>query len=193
MPKTHRVSLLLIDAVGVSVVAACVLGAVWMAFIRNDDAAAEIRQLRASIRDARQDLTHLLTTREEQDALLAQSKAELEQRGRLPEQTPIEDYFQTLTTLSNRYHLRVLRQNPLASRQYPGLLEQRYAYVLAGSMPDLTRFLWAVEETDFWADISYFKIENRPGRGTEGSKARVAELTLSLFSAVEVETATDNG
>ena len=193
MFDSARLSLLIINAVGAGVVAAGVFGVAWLTVIRDDDPVAEIRKWEATIRDARQDLTHLQKTRAEQDVLLAKNRANLEECGRLPEQTPIEDYFQTLATLTAQHHLRVLRQNPIAARQYPGVFEERYAYVLAGTMPDLMRFLWAIEQTDFWADVGYIKIENGPGRGPDGSSDRVAELTLSLFSAVPVESPTNDG
>ena len=193
MFKKCRFSLVIIDVAGGLVVTACALGTLWLTVIGNDDTAAETRRLKKSIDQARQALEQVREDRDEQDVLLVKIKAELEERGRLPEQTPIEDYFQTLGVLTAKHHLRVLRQNPLAPRQYPGLLEQRYAYILAGSTPDLAGFLRAIERTNFWADISYLSIESRPDGGQDGSSGRVAELTLSLFSAMPVDSATGKG
>ncbi len=60
-------------------------------------------------------------------------------------------------------------------------------------MPDITRFLRAVEETGFWADISYLKVEQGPGPPRGESTQRIASLTISLFSALPVEADSDEG
>jgi hypothetical protein len=84
----------------------------------------------------------------------------------------------------------VVRHNPLGPRSYPGLLEQRYAYEVMGRVADLARFLRDVEDAEFWADISYLKIDGGPpsaDQGGEPNGERDALLTISLFSAARAE------
>jgi hypothetical protein len=121
---------------------------------------------------------------------LKERQVELATSGQLPAQIPIEEYFQTLSRLAGRHHLRVVRHNPLGPRSYPGLLEQRYAYEVIGTMPDIARFFRAIEDAEFWADISYLKIDGGPpsaDQGGEPTDERDAILTISLFSAAPAE------
>ncbi len=193
MTPKDRFPVLIIDVVGGSVVVACVLASGWLALVRTDRTRAEVNEMTELVRVARQDLGSLRQAHAQQQSRLAKGTAELAERGQLPDQTPVEEYFQTLSELAGRHHLRMLRNNPAAPRQYPGLLEQRYTCAVTGSMPDLARFFRAIEGTDFWADISYFQIRSGSGAEADGSNVRSAELTISLFSALPVETSADNG
>lgn len=179
MGRSGKVPLLVIDAAGGAVVAVCVLVSVWHTAFRPDGAKSEIAGFARVIKTAQKDLAGLRTACDRQRAVLAERNAELAESGHLPEQTPVEEYFRTLSDLAARHQLRVVRQNPLSSRRYPGLLELRFAYEMTGSMPDLVRFFEAIENTDFWADISYLKVES--GQMPDN---RVANLTLSLFSVL---------
>ncbi|MGD2108922.1 MAG: hypothetical protein PVI86_05975 [Phycisphaerae bacterium] len=177
-------SLQLVDVLGAVLVAACLTGFVWVIAIYNNQTAAQIDELEQLVRDGRRELRRLGVARDRQDAVLRQRQAELSETGQLPTNAPVEQYFQALSTLASAHALRVARQNPLPARSYPGMLEQRYAYHVSGGLPDLLRFLKSIEQTDFWADVSYLALER--GSGTEDSavNARVAELTISLFSAL---------
>lgn len=173
----------IVDLLGGCLVAGCLIGFVHLTVIRGDQTASDIAELSRMIREGRQQVRALRATFDRQGASLAQHQAELTQRGRLPTETPVEEYFQTLSTIASKHRLRVLRHNPLPSRQYSELFEQRYAYEVAGSMPDLVRFFRAVEDADFWADISYLSVK-RGATVKEGqSNERIAALTFSLFSA----------
>ena len=51
-------------------------------------------------------------------------------------------------------------------------------------MPDVARFFKAIEQAEFWADVSYFKIEQgRPGSGEVSPEQVAGALTISLFSS----------
>ena len=193
MSSKTRLPLLLIDLVGGSVVAACVLASGWLVLVQTERTRAEVNGMAKLARVARQDLAALHRGHAQQQSRLAQGRAELAERGQLPDQTPVEEYFQTLSELAGRHHLRMLRNNPVDPRQYPGLLEQRYTCAVTGTMPDFVRFFRAIEDTGFWADISYFQISSGSGPELEGSNVRSAELTISLFSALPVETPAENG
>ncbi len=184
MSRSTQLTLRLIDIAGTCAVAACALGFFWATLVRGDQTANEVKGLESLVRVARRDTLAARDFRDRQRAALAERQAALAKRGHLPEEVPIEQYFQALSTIASKHRLRVIRYNPLSPRQYPGLVEQRYAYEVNGSFPDLLGFLRSIEGTDFWADVSYLKVER--GRGPEVSAAneRTALLTISLFAAL---------
>jgi len=92
-----------------------------------------------------------------------------------------------------RHGLRIVKHHPLSARQYPDLLEQRYAYEVTGSLPDLVEFLKSIENTDFWADVSHLKVDRGKRRKDAVSDERNAALTISLFSALTSQTPSDKG
>lgn len=181
-----------IDAIGGGLVAACLMGFVWTAAVHNKRIGREIRELRAMTRTAHRDAGAVELALAQQLSVLAERQKALATTGQLPVEAPVEEYFQTLSRIATGYELRVIRHQPLTPRQYPGLLEQRYTYEVSGSMPNVARFLKAIEGADFWADVSYLSM----GRGVGAEQAvvnkRVAELTLSLFSAPPPETEGEN-
>ena len=129
---------------------------------------------------------------DEQKALELRYQAELAAAGALPSQTPQETHLRELSGLAAQNHLSVVRQLPLSPREYPGVLEQRFAYEVTGTMPDLARFFKAVELSPSWTDISYLKMDQ--GKGTENTTGRNALLTFSAFSmAISQPTATSQG
>jgi hypothetical protein len=167
-----------------------------MAFLHNEHATQELGDFYSMISSATQNLTALRFAAEGQRATLKERQVELATSGQLPAQIPLEEYFQTLSRLAGRHHLRVVRHNPLGPRRYAGLLEQRYAYEVVGTMPDLARFFRAIEDAEFWADISYLKIDGGPpaaDQGAEPTDDRDALLTISLFSADPAEGASGSG
>ena len=183
MRDSGQLLLRIIDLLCGCALALCVLGFIWLTVIREDDTKAEIGGLNQFIREARKDHRVLQAASHEQHVLLTMRRGELAESGELPADMPVEQYFQTLSSIASDHGLRVVRQNPLPSRRYPGLLEQRYAYEVSGSFPALTRFLKSIEDTDFWADVSYLKIDRGGGPEDVASNERIAALTLSLFSA----------
>ena len=163
--RRHGSSLLAIDITGGFIVAACAASIVWLTVLREDRAPAMIRELSKNTTATRNEIAKAKTQRDEQQALLTTRRGELANRGQLPEQSPVEAYFQTLARLAAQNRLQVRGQGPLSPRTYPGMLEQRFSYEVAGSLPDLARFLSAIESSDAWADVSFFKIETVRGAG----------------------------
>ena len=192
MTRPGKLSLLLLDALGASLSGAGLLVAFWMTFFHNEHATTQLRDFTQLISSATQNLAALRTAGDGQRATLKEQQVELATSGQLPAQIPIEEYFQTLSRLAKQNHLDVVRHNPLGPRSYPGLLEQRYAYEVSGTMPHLALFFRAIEDAEFWADISYLKIDGGPssadqGPGAPGTDKRDALLTISLFSAATAE------
>ena len=182
--RQRHLSILLMDLIGAAACAGLMSVFVWFAYFRGDRTVAEIRELSGTIADARRDLVALRTSLDRQRTILQQRQAELAAGGQLPDETPIEEYFQTLSRVASAHRLHVVRHNPLAPRTYPGLLEQRYAYEVSGSMPDIARFLKAIEDARFWADVSYLKIDAGSRQVDPASIDRVASLTISVFSSL---------
>ncbi len=181
--RSNRSSLRIVDALCGCIVAGSLAGFIWFTAFREDVTASEIHRLTRLIHNARQDLRAVHEAQRGQRSVLAARRAELAETGQLPRETPIEIYFQTLSTFASEHRLRVVRHNPLASRYYPGLLEQRYAYEVAGSFSGLVGFLKSIEEADFWADVGYLKVERGRGSKNALSDERIAVLGISLFSA----------
>jgi hypothetical protein len=156
---------------------------VWYTLLREDRTEAEIRELSQRINGVRQETGRLRSEGQRHRAVLATYREDLAETGQLPTETPIEAYFQVLSGLASEHGLRVVRHQPLAERVYPGLREQRYSYEVSGAFPQLVAFLHAIESTDFWADVSYLKVEGVPGQRAITQTERTALLTISLFSA----------
>lgn len=191
MRRNGKLVVLAIDSLGAGFVAACLFGGAWLTMVSGDRVSNEIRRLNRTIGSTRRDLSALRAERDRQQAILAEHETQLADRGRLPAQSPTEEYFQTLSRLADQRRLRVVRHNPLSARTYPGLLEQRYAYEVHGSMPDMARFFKDIEDTGFWADVSYLRIVD--GQGGDRGDDRVALLTISVFSAPAEEDNPESG
>lgn len=183
MKPGSRLEMLGIDLVGGSLVAGCVCAFVWLMVGKSDLVRDEIRQTSRNLGSAKTELSRLQQEHNIQQASLTDRKAQQQRVGKLPPRAPTERYFQNLSKLADHHHLKVLRHHPLASVEYPGLLEQRFAYEVAGHWPDIVRFLKEIEMADAWADVAYLKV-SRGGnsRGKESGERPIA-LTISMFSA----------
>ena len=185
-------SLRAIDGAGGTIAALFLSLGAWTAFPKPESGADSTQKLAAIIAAAKTDLANLRSALDEQKALELRYQAELAAAGALPSQTPQETHLRELSGLAAQNHLSVVRQLPLSPREYPGVLEQRFAYEVTGTMPDLARFFKAVELSPSWTDISYLKMDQ--GKGTENTTGRNALLTFSAFSmAISQPTATSQG
>ncbi len=193
MSLSRQWTLRVVDIVGGCTVAACLLGFIWLTMIRPDRTRSRISELTHVLRQARLDRAVLETVRDKQGVILQGHQARLAKTGQLPPDAPIEEYFQILSSLASEHQLRVVGHKPLGRRNYPGLLEQRYTYEVTGSLPDLVLFLRAIEDADFWADVSYLSIDRGRQAAGSASTERLAALTISLFSAVAGEAQDDKG
>lgn len=175
-------SMLGIDVAGAG---ACVLflgmGA-WTALPQKQSAKRE--NLAAEIVAAKNDLNSLRLELEKQKERGDRGRKELSAAGRMPDQAPQEIHLQTLSGLAAQNNLVVMRQLPLPPREYPGLLEQRFAFEVTGTVADLVRFFRAIESSPAWTDISYLKIDR--GKEMASLHARNALLTFSAFSTARV-------
>lgn len=152
----------------------------WSGLVEQPDEGHSAREISADLSAAKSEAAGLRAALAEQERLAERWQKELAAVGPMPDQIPAEEYLQTLSALAGENRLSVLRQAPMSSREYPGLLEQRFAYEVAGEMNNLARFLLAVERSACWTDISYLKVE--PGKEAANTGERTALLTFSVFS-----------
>jgi hypothetical protein len=180
MMKQGAWSLLTIDAAGGAITALLLGIATWSVFSDRGGGLDSSHELRTALADAKNDLADLQTATGAQQGLAARYQAELAAAGAMPDQTPPETHLRILSGLAAENHLSVVRQFPLVARAYPGIMEQRFAYEVTGTMSDLARFFKAVELSPGWADISHLKVEQ--GIGADTTTDRNAVLTFSVFS-----------
>lgn len=185
-------SVRLIDVTGCVAALACLLAAGWQTAVGQDRAHGEIRQLARLIQQARTDALRLQAAVEGQRELLARRQQELAALGsaaRTPMDTAAEQYFQMLSGLLAENGLHLVRQSmrDVATDARPSVRAQRYLYEVTGPLAGLLRFLKAIEESDFWADVSGLEISPLPVAPNGGSSqpgaatARIATLHLSLY------------
>jgi len=172
-----------LDAIGLFTVAVCLTVTLWLILVRWDQTKQQADELRGILRNAEQDRQSLRAAQLQQVDLLTRRQRELDASGRLPQRPPLEAYFQELSALAARRGLTVIRHQPLTEHRYPGLVEHCYAYEVSGTYPSLARFLRDIEKADYWADVGYLKLDGGPLLNTSEDALRVAQLTISLFSA----------
>ncbi len=178
--KRDSLSLWALDAAGGALTLLLLALGAWSAWPQRSPGDQHPQNLTAALASAKNDLATLRSSLEQQKALQARYQSDLNAAGAMPDQSPQETHLQLLSGLAAQNHLSVVRQLPLSPREYPGLLEQRFAYEVTGTMPDLARFFKAVESSTSWTDISYVKVDQ--GKGVDNTGQRNALLTFSAFS-----------
>ncbi|HNQ23609.1 MAG TPA: hypothetical protein PKK06_10995 [Phycisphaerae bacterium] len=184
-----RSNLTLIDILGGLIVLACAAGFVWLAFLREDSVTSEISTRSSAVAALRKDLAGSRGALEAQREELSQRRLQLQAQGNLPERGPVDRDLRTLADLARRHGIELLRMVELPARQYPGLQELRYTLEANGGMPDLMRFLQAIEDADLWADVGYVQVDGGTPVAGMGTGRRSTRLTVSLFAAAEAEPA----
>ena len=185
-------TLMIIDAVGAFAALSCLSGFVWLTLIRTDVTGAELSASRRTMRMIQRDTAAMHNTIEAKTTSLAARREELVEKGSLPTIARTEDYFQFLSTTARRRNLRVLRHLPLSSRSYAGLLEQRYTFDVSGPTPNLLAFFTDIEQSEYWADVSYLRIQRGMDQSIIGGD-RNASLTISMYSNPPQPTDTGQG
>jgi len=183
MQSPRRHPTLFVDLIGAALLIVVSSLMLSMTVLAGDEIVVEIAELERSITESKRSLALIRGKVDGSRAQLERNRAQLADRGRLPDEPPIDEYFRFLSSLATRHDLSVLNQYPLGERGYPGLRETRFAYEVTGSLADLVRFFRAIEDAPYWADIGYLKIHPPPMK----PDARSAQLTVCLFSAAEPE------
>jgi len=181
-----------LDCCGGALLAGIVGAAAWLALVQGRETRERLDAAGNELLTRRRDLGGLQAVVTKQRAILTEREKQLAQTGRLPDETPTEEYFEHLSQMANRHGLRILRHSPLPPQEYPGLREDRFAFDLVGPFPDLVAFFRDIESSPYWADVSYLRVASA-SQGDEAAKERVASLTLSLFSAKHESAAVEPG
>lgn len=176
----------LFDICGGALCAALVAVAGWLAFVHVGEAAQEVAALREQVESTRQTLTTVESAAIRQESLATARKAELGDRGKLPAAAPIDQYLSAMSAAAAAHNLTVIGHSPSAQRRYGDVFEQCISFQVQGSSANLLRFMRAVEDSPFWADIGYLRIEGGDSVGPPNSNLRRAALTFSLFAAAAV-------
>lgn len=187
MKPGSRLEMLAIDVVGACLVGACVAAFFWLMVGKSDMVRDEIRKASSDLASAETEFSRLRIEHSTEHANLADRKAQQARIGKLPSRAPTEQYFQSLSQLAVSRHLKVLQHNPLASVEYPGLLEQRFTYEVAGEWPNIVLFLRDIELSDAWADVAYLKVSHGGKTAGNESNERPVALTISMFSAMPLQ------
>ncbi len=183
---------MIVDVVGACAVLCCLGGFVWLTMIRTNVASQELNTSRRKMQTLQRQKIAVHNSITAQTKAIGATRDELAESGSLPAVARVEDYFQFLSTTARNRNLRVLRHLPLSSRDYAGLLEQRYTFDVSGPTPNILAFLADIEESKYWADVSYLKIYRNIDQSVAGSD-RVASLTISMYSNPVGSTGTGHG
>ncbi len=182
MRQSDKYALWFIDLAGVVSLAALLALLVWFVTVRYDTNSTELTKLHAAVKSAQGDIRSLSQSQRQQDTLVAERQEKLTNLGKIPTSAPISGYFRTVSGLATSAGLDVLGQTPMSPQGYPGLIEERCAYEVAGTLPKLARFLHKIEQTEYWADVGYLSIERKNQIGV-ASAGCMAKITFSLFAS----------
>lgn len=172
-----------LDAAGGALGAMLIGSAAWIAFVHVGGAAQEMVSLREQIESTRQTLATVETAALRQGSLVEARTTELGDRGRLPSSAPIEEYLSVMSAAAAAHQLTVVGHALSAQRRYGDVIEQCVSFQVQGAAPNLLRFLREVEESEFWADVGYLRVEGGDFATPHGAGLRRASLTFSLFAA----------
>jgi hypothetical protein len=174
----------LVDLAGGMALACLLAASGWLGLVRGRETVADLKGAAAEVASRRRDLASLQSVATRQRTTLAEKEKQLAQSGRLPHETPTEEYFEFLSMLAAQHQLRILKHNPMPSQEYPGLREDRFAFDVVGTFPNLVLFFQGIESSPYWADVSYLRVSSTaPDGGGQTAPSAVANLTVSLFSA----------
>jgi len=171
------------DLGGGTVCALIVACAAWVAFVHVGKAAHESLDMRTHVESTRQTLSTLEAAALRQESLRETRSKELSERGKLPPAPPVEEYLSAMAAAAAAHQLNVMGHSPGVQRRYGDVVEQCLSFQVSGTAGNLFRFLRSVEESTYWADIGYLRIEGGEAAGAPLSQVRRASLTFSLFAA----------
>ena len=184
---------LLINLSGGVVLMALAGVAAWYGFGEPSTASATVAECRAEVAVVEEDVARIRQNLAKWLSSLEANREELESKGSLPSQTPVEKDLARITRLAQKHRITLDEIVPQVSAEYPGIRELCYSVKGDGRFTDWLAFLRGFEACSFWADITHLKI-TQAGQGARAmfSTSRV-ELTVGFFSATDVteETATE--
>lgn len=178
---------LLYDLVGATLVLGLVLAGSWSSFVHLPDSRDRFSQNRVGLADLRQSLRRVEANLRDSNTELSLVKAEVKDRGALPESSPVDANLQTITRLIQKNQIELINVNPVDEKQYPGLTELNYKIQCRSGFDAMLRFLGDFEAEPFWADLTSLKILGATNpTGLENPRHKT-EFIVSLFAAQSVK------
>ena len=178
-------TLLLIDVLGAAALLTMVSLTVWFSFLKPDTASSRMRSMSIELTQLEADLRGIRTAFDnltgEHRLLMQRAEAS----GKLPERSSIDHDLHEITGLAKDSNLRLEQVQPVATVIYPNVREKLYRLISDGTFADHLRFLRAFEQCSFWADVTYFKLEQVNADPKQADPARKCELALSFYSSVQ--------
>ncbi len=178
-------SLLLIDAVGMTVLLTLCGAVGWYVLVKPDTASSQMHAFSAEVRQLRANLTRLHRALDSEKSRRRDLRAAAEALGRLPTKSPIDHDLETITSLARGNDVKILEVLPTSTVRYPNVLEHQYWLKTSGLFSDQVRFLQAFEQCSFWADVTYLRISQTPAEMNTLELMRQSELTVSFYSAFQ--------
>ena len=174
-----------IDLAGALLTAALLYTAGWYALFRADAASTRVPTLALELEAKEHELRVLRATLQDRREELDILNAEIRQKGRLPDRSPLEQDLATISSLAEANGVTIEGVEPIAEIHYPSVLERCLRIQTVGSFTNHLRFLRAFESCSFWADITYLKLEQTKEEMLHLSPTRHSSFVLSSFSAVQ--------
>ncbi len=176
-------STILIDVIGATAVISMVSWVAWYSFLKPDTATSQVNALAVAVEVSTSRLRDLEHGLDQQKSVHRGLFGQATDRENLPDEIPIEQTLADITALADRHGVRMIGVSPWSKVKYSGVLEIRYRLSAEGGFQNLLRFLKEFESEDYWADVTFLNLLPG-GAGDEAESMRLAELTLSFFSAI---------
>jgi hypothetical protein len=173
-------SLMVVDVIGVLVVAALAGVAVCYGFLNADRASRELQEITAIVEGLQRTTDETKATLQQQTQVYEARRAALGEGDLLPEEIPIENDLRAVSDIARRHRLELIEFSPLGSFLYPGVRETRYRLRAVGRFAQYLRFFRDFERSDSWADITYLELNSSNAQTQDG---KAADLVVSLYSA----------
>ena len=175
-------SLIIYDAVGSALVLALVGVGLWCAIVRPQATNRRTAALKAELAEIQAAQRANLDVLRRKTSELHALTQDLNVRGVLPEQSPVEKDLHTLAELARTSNLELLEISPLSTNTYPGITELQYAVKGRSDYASLIEFMKRFRNAGFWADIVDLEIT---GDAIPEHDIHSVELVVSLFAANE--------
>jgi len=188
MRKLQR-PILVIDVAGTLLTAGIVVSAAWFSIFKPDTATSKMRVVAGELAHMRADLAQLQSLLDRHTRQRATLQQEAADKGRLTERSPAQHNLAAITGMAKKNGVRVLRVDPVAEVLYPNIQELRYRLETAGTYADHLRFLDEFEQSTFWSDLTFLKIEQTRADMLAFKPVRHGDLVVSFYAGVAREPA----
>jgi hypothetical protein len=178
---------LVYDLMGAALVCGVAALGVWSGCFHLQASSAHLQRTREKLVKTGEALADAESVLRREQLRRTQLADDIARRGALPQRSPVEDDLRDIALIARDSHVELVQVSPLASEQYPGLVELRYTVQTRGRFDGLLGFLRAFERSTLWADITSLEIGGGGRETSADEQAQNASLVLSLFAAQGTE------